>query len=72
MREMVGQEPLLQNSGEGEGWELGSSTALTTGVLVVADPAHPDGAPACHLQHPGQQRQHRLLAALLLQGQVAA
>ncbi|KAM9613641.1 organic solute transporter subunit alpha isoform 1-T1 [Morphnus guianensis] len=41
-------------------------------VLVVAGPPPPDGTAARHLQHPGQQRQHRLLAALLLQGQVAA
>lgn len=69
----VGREPgRLWDSGEGEGWELGSGTALTAGALVVADAAPPDGAPACHLQHPGQQRQHRLLAALLLQGQVTA
>lgn len=41
-------------------------------VLMVAGSPPPDGTAACHLQHPGQQWQHRLLAALLLQGQVAA
>lgn len=52
---------------KGRAWQ---DTALT--VMVVADSPPPDGTAARHLQHPGQQRQHRLLSTLLLQGQVTA